>query len=128
MKKKDLKQYGTLLYEITRETDGAELEKRLTSFVQLLAKHQLIYRVDKVIDEYEKHHNTQEGITKITIESVGAVGEEMKGVLKEKIGKIEIETKENQDLIGGAKVEVDGKIIDGSVKGKLEQLKLQLIN
>ena len=44
--------------------------------------------------------------------------------LAKKLGqKITIQCREDPSLIGGLRVEVDGRVIDGSIRNKLEEIK-----
>ncbi len=53
--------------------------------------------------------------------------EEFEQILSKKFGKtITASVKVNPDLIAGIKVTIDDKVIDGSVKGRLENLATQL--
>ena len=42
-------------------------------------------------------------------------------------GKLEIEEKIDEDIIGGVVVQIDSKIYDGSIRGRLNEMKNQLL-
>ena len=48
----------------------------------------------------------------------------LRAKLEKKLGrKVTLQCREDPDLIGGIRVEVDGRIIDGSIRNKLEEIK-----
>lgn len=73
------------------------------------------------------------GITTAYVYSaVKLTDEQLKNInqkLNEKLNKqVIIETYENPELIGGVLINVDGKVIDNSIKKSLEDIKKSLIN
>ena len=48
----------------------------------------------------------------------------LRAKLEKKLGrKVTLQCREDPDLIGGIRVEVDGRVIDGSIRNKLEEIK-----
>jgi F-type H+-transporting ATPase subunit delta len=86
----------------------------------------------EMAEEYIVLANNDRGIAEATVTSVRPLSEEEKSslssVLAQKIGKKTLEIKNIVDpkLLGGLKVRVGNRILDGSLRGKLDRLK-QLI-
>ncbi|MCK4591887.1 ATP synthase F1 subunit delta [Candidatus Parcubacteria bacterium] len=123
------KQYAISLYETTKNVDGFEIEKRIKNFVDILKKNNDLSLVDKIVDEYNKHHRNQRNISRIEITSSNKLNPEILNKIIQKFKKqIEIEEKIDKSLIGGMVIKIDNSLlIDGSVKRKLEDLKKNLM-
>lgn len=87
----------------------------------------------EMAEEYIALANNERGIAEATVTSVRPLNEEEKfslsAVLAEKVGKqtLKIENVVDPKLLGGLKVRIGNRIIDGSLRGKLDRLK-QLIS
>jgi F-type H+-transporting ATPase subunit delta len=82
---------------------------------------------------FESLRNEAEGVAKATIETALPLSDtqlaEITGALSKRFGKrIEASTSINPALIGGARIAVGDTVIDGSVRGKLEQMKHALLS
>ncbi|MBE3569091.1 MAG: ATP synthase F1 subunit delta, partial [Bacillales bacterium] len=83
----------------------------------------------EMAEEYIVLANNERGIAEATVTSVRPLNEEEKSslssVLAEKIGKqtLEIENIVDPNLLGGLKVRIGNRILDGSLRGKLDRLK-----
>lgn len=78
--------------------------------------------------------NEEKGIAEATVQSIRPLTEnEIGGISKAfapKVGKtsLEIKNQVNPDLLGGVKIRIGNRIFDGSLQGKLERLKRELIS
>lgn len=78
--------------------------------------------------------NEEKGIAEATVQSIRPLTEEeAAGISKAfapKVGKtsLEIKNQVNTDLLGGVKIRIGNRIFDGSLQGKLERLKRELIS
>jgi F-type H+-transporting ATPase subunit delta len=129
--KVNLKQYAIVLHEVTKDLKGAELESVLKSFINLLAKKNLLSQLDKILAEYEKYYNQINGIINIKAKTAQPLSQAETKTLAENLKKItgkEIELKNttDQDLIGGIILQIDDNLIDGSIKNQLEILKQKM--
>lgn len=126
------KKYAIALYEATDGLKGRELDVAVKRFVDLLAKRGLIGRADKIIHEYEKYRRGQQGILSVKISTAQALSVEEEKNIKRRLGtawdkEIELTTKVDPTLIGGAVLETDNLLLDGSVRRHLEQLRQKLV-
>lgn len=86
-----------------------------------------------VSDVYNQLANKKQGI--VDAEAITAVEmtaeelENLKATLSKKLGKqVELTNTVDKTIVGGVVVQVEGKIIDGSVKGKLNDIHRSLNN
>ena len=94
------------------------------------------HRVDSIIpmiDAYIEMSYDQKGIATAKVESVRALTDEEKlaisSVFAKKMNKVslEIENVVNNDLLVGLKSQIGNRIFDGSLRGKLDGLKRELL-
>lgn len=127
MKKVSNRQLAQALYEVTRGAKGEQLHKAIAEFAKLLVRAHKISRADNIIAEFEKYSKKQAGIMEISVQSARKIDEKTLNQLKKVFGD-EVEASESVDegLLGGVRVRTEDKILDGSLKTQLNQLKQSL--
>ena len=98
------------------------------SFLSLLCERGRIRDVFEIRNEYEKLYFAFSNISSAKITSATKLSDSEKAKLEEKIEKlcshkIRAEYSIDASLLGGIRVEVDSKVIDGSIKHRLDELK-----
>ena len=128
MKKVSNKQLAQALYQITVDAKGEKLHRAIAEFAKLLARARKISRAENIIAEFEKYSKKQAGIMEITVQSARKLDEKTMNQLKKVFGD-EVEASESIDesLLGGVRVRTEDKILDGSLKTQLNQLKQSLV-
>lgn len=126
-KKISNKQFAQALFEVTKDLKGEKMSEAIKKFVLLLARQHKLKRVEQIIVEYEKRVKKENGEVEIEIKSA----RKLEKTLIEKIGDVfgrKVETKEDVDasLLGGIVVKTGDKILDGSIKTQINQLKQSL--
>ncbi len=110
------------------EAFGNAMPEYIVSFLKVLCENGKVRTLFACIDEFEKLTMAFLGTTVATVYSAVPLSEEQKqGICR----KIEQMTGKHVDpvytidesLIGGLKVEVDGKTFDGSIKHRLGEMK-----
>lgn len=115
------KQLAKILVELV-ETHPQEAPEAADVFVQWMSEEKLLHNYRDVLKAIDQVWIEKYGIATITVESAHELSQDTKTAL-EKIAKgAEIKAQTDQSLIGGAKVRIDDRIIDGTVKGSLNQL------
>ena len=87
-----------------------------------------IHTLKDCISDYKKLSEAADGVSTAEVISAVELTEDEKTALKSKLEglcghRVELDCSVDKSLIGGVKVTVDGKVIDGSVKQKLHELK-----
>lgn len=100
----------------------------VVSFLKLLCENGRISTVNTAIDEYEKLMMAFSNRTVAVITSAAPLDEEQKQKVCEKFQKITGKSIQavyavDESLIGGLKVEIEGKTYDGSIKHRLSDVK-----
>jgi len=131
MKKNNVKILASALYEASHDKKGKELDKVLTNFSAYLKQHHLISMIPSILVELENIHFLKENIvaTKITSseELAQAVIKNIVDLIKTKTKQeVVVKTEIDKDLIGGAVVKYNDKMVDMSLKRQLVNLQKQL--
>ena len=114
--------------EIIEEAFGAKMHEYIVSFIKLLCENGEIELLPSTIDEFfALCHDLENRVTaKIYYvkEPNKAQKERLEAKLNEITGKkIDALYIKDSSLIGGIKIELDGKIIDGSISARLSNIK-----
>jgi len=101
------------------------------NLIGLLVRRGRIEQLPRVSAEFRRLDNARQGITVATATSAAALTpeeiRELTGKLEEMSGgRIELDVQVDPSLLGGLVVRVGDRLIDGSVRGRLERLRNQL--
>lgn len=117
---------------LIKETFAALSAPVQNTLLLLLDRHRIAI-VEALADEFVALANEARGVAEATVYSARPLSEKEKQALVDvfanKVGKttLHIENIVDSSLIGGVKLRIGNRIYDGSVSGKLERLKRQLI-
>lgn len=106
---------------------GNQAERYLVNFLKLLCERNLLREFGGCCDEYARRYNRDNGIAEATATSAVPMTEAQAEALKQKLEKlsgkkISLSLKTDPSLLGGVRVELEGKELDGTVKGRLDGL------
>ena len=104
------------------------LPEDVVSYLKLLCERGRIAYFDEAAEEYSRLHNASEHVAKAKVVSAVTLTEEEKTALQAKLegvchSTVSLECSIDPSLIGGLIVEVDGRILDGSVRHHLNEVK-----
>jgi F-type H+-transporting ATPase subunit delta len=99
--------------------------------LQLLVARGRIERMPEVAREFRRLYRLREGITQASITSAAPLTEPEVAALTEQLsgmtgGKVEVSLAVDPELLGGVQVRLGDRLIDGSVRGRLERLRSKL--
>ena len=117
----------------TERTDAicdafAGFSEHVVSFLCILCERGRIRELDECIKEYNSLYDALAKTKTAKVYSSVELTEEQKSALTEKLEKkhacsISLDCHVDTSILGGVIIELDGKILDGSVKSQLHQLK-----
>lgn len=107
------------------------VEPNTRNFIKVLLDNNRFDQFDNIVDQYIKKFNEKENIALGTIYSARILDDktvaQVEATLSKKLDKkVELENVLDDSLIGGFTVKMDGKFVDNSIKGRLENLKSSL--
>ncbi len=102
------------------------------NFLAVLIDHDRIGAVNEVIEAYRREMDQQQGIFEAEIVSARKLDENERRQLEAHVaqvagGRVKANYREDKSLMGGAIVTIGSTVYDGSVRGRLDRLKEQLV-
>jgi F-type H+-transporting ATPase subunit delta len=109
----------------------ARLSQPVRNLIFLLVRRGRIEQLPRVVDEFVRLDDRRQGITHATATSASPLTDLEVKALTARLeqmtgGRIALETDVDESLLGGLIVRVGDRLIDGSVRGRLERLRQQL--
>lgn len=110
------------------EIFSASIPEDVVSFVKLLCEKDRIKTIDACFHEYMKLYNESKLVSWAYVRSAVPLTESQKTALRLKLEKtsgrnVLLECIVDPTLLGGLVVEMDGKIIDGSLSRRMKEIK-----
>ena len=104
------------------------LPEEVLSFLKILSARGLVFEFGECVREYKKLTDELLKVSTARVVSAAALTDAEKRKLKDRLEKVtgrsvEMELRVDPSLLGGVVVYVDGKIIDGSLRSRLRQVK-----
>lgn len=120
-------QLTTLLLDICQD----QLTEEGTNFVKLLVQNSRLMLAPQISELYESYKAEHEGYVDVEVISAFALSKEEQKKFattleKQLDKKVHITTSIDKSLIGGFLAKAGDKVIDGSIKGQLQQLAKKL--
>ena len=107
-------------------------DKDIVSLIKVLVDNNRAKYIIDVLDVFNSLCNQARNVDEGLVYSISPLNEQTKKELEKKISKlehveVELINKIDSTLIGGIKVVINGHIYDGSIKNKLENMKIDLL-
>ena len=102
------------------------------NLVYLLIARRRLSLIEQIVSEYERLADAYQGLEHAEVTTAIPLDEEDKKRLSERLAsltgtRIMLSTKVNPDVIGGFVVRIGDRLIDGSIKSKLNSLRKSLV-
>jgi F-type H+-transporting ATPase subunit delta len=119
------------LVELMASIGGRSIEPAVRNFLAVLAENGRLALLPEIAQLYEKMRADQERVLDVTLKSAVELSSEQRerftAALRKRFDRdIRLHTEIDSTLLGGAVVQADDLVIDGSVQGGLTQLATQL--
>jgi F-type H+-transporting ATPase subunit delta len=119
------------LVELMAGIAGARIDENLRRFLVVLAENRRLNLLPEISKLYDKFRAEQERVLDVTLTSAVELSaqqhEQFAQALRRRFDrKIRLHTQIDTSLLGGAVVQADDLVIDGSVRGGLAQLAAQI--
>ena len=120
-------------YELAAETFGKTVGQPTLNLVRLLIRRGMIDQLPRVAAEFGRLDDIRQGITQATATSALPLTPDEVRAITARLeqttgGRVELATAVDPSLLGGVIVRVGDRLIDGSVRGRLERLRNQLVS
>jgi len=117
------------IYLLSKGKTGAELSNILHNVTKFLARKRLLSKANDILSRLKKIIDQENGILAVKVTSGKKLGEEIKKSLvhslkeRYRVRDVNFIEKQDENLLGGVKIEANDEIIDLTVKNKIEKLK-----
>lgn len=110
---------------------GAQAERYLVNFIKILCERNLLGEYAGCCDEFTRRYNVDNGIAEAIVTSAVSLTEAQMIALQEKLEKISgkrisLIQKINPAVMGGLRVEIEGRQLEGTVQGRLSGISKKL--
>ena len=116
---------------VLHEAFDGKLQPYLLNFLKLLCEHGRIRQLPDCLCAYRTRFNADNGILEATAITAAPLQEAQKRRLTDKLqsitGKrVDLQVRLDPSLLGGIRLQMDGKELDGTVRGRLDSLRRSL--
>jgi F-type H+-transporting ATPase subunit delta len=118
---------------LVESTLGQRLNRPVVNMLLLLIRRGRIETIGRVAAEFRRLDNQRQGIVTATAVSAAELTpDEARGLIArlEQMtgGRVELTTQVDPSILGGIVVRLGDRLIDGSVRGRLERLRTRLVS
>ena len=127
------KQFALSLYESVEGKSAAEIKATIKKFVEILAGKNQLAKAEKIIAEFIKIWHAEHGIVEAQAISSNGLNKAEVKLLKDYIAglsgaeEVRLTEKIDKNILGGVIIRYGDKIVDGSLRTQLADLKEKLI-
>ena len=119
--------------EMADEIFGKVAKRPVLNLIGLMIRRGRIHELPKVAAEFRRLDNARQRITVATAVSAAPLSDDEIRALTERLqqstgGPVELSVQVDPSLLGGLVVRIGDRLIDGSVRGRLERLRNQLVS
>ncbi len=119
--------------EILDEAFADKTHPYVLNFLKLLTEKGYIRQLNDANNAYLEQYRQDHGILAVQVVSAIGLSSAQKEKLTQKLGtitgkKIELQCKEDPSVLGGMRISLDGKQVDGTVRSRLQAMEKQLKN
>ncbi len=109
---------------LIEEAFGETAHRYLLNFLKLLCERDLLREFGGCCEEFDRRYNADRNISEAVATSAVELTGEQKSALKAKLEQmsghiVNLICRTDPSIIGGLKVELDGKALDGTIKSRL---------
>ncbi len=110
------------------EAFNGQLHEYTLSFIKILIERGILRQFSSCLRRFKNSYNKDHGIAEATVTSAITLDASQLDKLKAKLEsisgkKIILSQKTDASVLGGVRVEIEGKLYDGTVQGRLNELR-----
>jgi F-type H+-transporting ATPase subunit delta len=111
--------------------EDAKLSKLTADFIAIVARNRRLFAVPAMIEAYLAKLAERRGEVTAEVTAAQPLSEAQQGVLGEQLrrvvgSRVAIDFKIDRSLLGGMVVKIGSRMVDGSLKGRLQRLQLSM--
>lgn len=119
----------TALVEVAKRAGFSDLAQR---FVGVLFDRDRLLALSEISRTFSELADREAGVVRVSVSVARAISDSEKQEIKSRLlsqikGQLELSWEEDSSLLGGIVVRYQGKVLDGSVSGRLERIEKNLM-
>ncbi|MDX6586719.1 MAG: F-type H+-transporting ATPase subunit delta [Solirubrobacterales bacterium] len=119
--------------EVARATFGRLAGPKVLNLIALMLRRGRVEELPRLAAEFRRLDDRRQGITRATAISASELTPDEVSALTERLertagGRVALDTEVDPSLLGGLVVRLGDRLIDGSVRNRLERLRNQLVS
>ncbi len=126
--KTNVKQLARGLVAEIEARGASHLDDVTGAFVMYLAKRHELSLWREVVRALDAVWKEKFGVANVSVVSAFALPREVKETLEETFAGVSVTSRIEESVLGGASVRIDDRVIDGTIRARLQSLKQQLAN
>jgi F-type H+-transporting ATPase subunit delta len=108
------------------------LSQEVRNFLAVLLRHERMDAIEEIVTEFHAEMNRRQGISDVEVISARRLDADERYQMEQHVARlagtrVRARFREDNGLIGGAVVKIGGTIYDGSVRGRLNRMKQELM-
>jgi F-type H+-transporting ATPase subunit delta len=108
------------------------LSHEVRNFLAVLLRHERMHAIEEIVAEFRAEMNRRQGISEVEVISARRLDEDERYQMEQQVARlagteVRAHFREDRGLIGGAIVKIGCTIYDGSVRGRLDRMKQELM-
>jgi F-type H+-transporting ATPase subunit delta len=109
-----------------------QLAREVRNFLAVLLRHDRMSAIEEIVAEYRAEMDRRQGISEVEVISARRLDDDERLQMEQQVARlagtrVRARFREDNGLIGGAVVRIGSTIYDGSVRGRLDRMKQELI-
>ena len=127
------KQYAKSLYQAVQDKDNSQIKDAINNFFNILIQNNDMAKAEEIVVEFEKIWNIEYEIIEAEVVSAKELDKNTVKLLNDYIvglsgaEKVILNQKINKNILGGAVIKYEDKILDGSLRMRLGELKTEMV-
>ncbi|MCK4540191.1 ATP synthase F1 subunit delta [Candidatus Parcubacteria bacterium] len=127
------KQYAESLYQAVKEKKDSDIKDAINNFFSILIQNNDMAKAEAIVVEFEKIWNMEQRIVEAELVSAkeldNSIVKLLNGYIAELSGakKVILNQKINKNILGGVVIKYEDKILDGSLRMRLGELKKEMV-
>ena len=108
------------------------LSQEVRNFLAVLLRHERMNAIDEIVAEFRAEMDRRQGISEVEVISARRLDADERYQMEQQVARlagtqVRARFREDNGLIGGAVVKIGSTIYDGSVRGRLDRMKQELM-
>lgn len=128
MKRLSARDYAESLADAVGHVEPAKRRQVIDNFLSLVRRQRASSLLPRIMNHLQELDDQAHGQTRVElITAMPTNDKELTAALEKVLGKVVVNSRVDADLIGGVRIRVGDRLVDGSVRSQLQTLRTHLM-